>query len=539
MYRRLLRGAVLTVATAAAIFLVMKFAPAVRERDMAYANCRQAMASTCLLDLGVAEALGSRKVPAYMREVGQLAAIGRIEDAAAIERRIQEKRAPTPEEAVRLTNRSMASQRLTAAIGRGESLADAIDAIPGTDGGTLWISALDLLGHHPFGLALEDPVPPDAATRDIVAEIAEAIVRIAAGEAERARQSDLVYAAELWAELGRREDAMRVLSQLPGTGHDAPLGEDLTRLIGPEFALGLYPPTEAQRRGMLLRAAAVTDDPAMATDYVDEAFEMAAGETPWPDYSAMEMAAVTAARAGLRDRALILARRMETLAASGKRLFPAFPHLSAARALMAAGAGEAEVRQSVDNAVAEFPADGQVVGFGLVSGVMQWGRSGLDAQARREVATLRARLGDPAAAIRMMDGISDPVFAWGDVMTPDIPVASYAPMLAAAQKAMSDDEFAYVSALMAANILRFGGTEDHRAWALDTAQQILGRDGVSGLRATRTYGMLAEVGFRTGDWQIETEALERMGLAALASGSATDLLSAGLVWHDYEQRAAR
>lgn len=365
----------LTALTAAAILPAMKFAAA-SERDVARTECRDAMTSACLLDLGVVEALGSRKVPAYLREVSELAAMGRIEDAAAIELRIQKAQAKTPEAALVMTNRSMASHRLAAAIRRGDSLGEALEAIPQTNGGTLWIAALDLMGRHPYGLALEDPLAPDAATRTIVVEMAEAIVGMAASEAEAARQSHLVYAAELRAELGHRDDALRYLSQMPRTGHGFPLSARLVRLIGPEAALAFYPPSEAQHGGTLRMAAAVVGDPAMAEDYLGRAFELAAGRSPWPGYPDLEKVVEVAAKAGLPEQALMLARRMEDLAASGKRPFPAFGYLYAAQALLAAGASEAEVRESIGHALAEFPSDdGQVVGFGLVGGVMQWGRS--------------------------------------------------------------------------------------------------------------------------------------------------------------------
>lgn len=539
MIRKVLRGAVLTVLTAAAILLAMKFAPE-SERDVARAECRDAMTSTCLLDLGVAEALGSREVPAYLREVSELAAMGRIEDAAAIELRIQGARSKTPEAALAMTDRAMASHRLAAAIRRGASLEEAIEATPQTDGGTLWIAALDLIGRHPYGLVLEDPAEPDAATQAIVAEMAEAVAGMAAGEAEGARQTHLVHAAELRAELGQREDALRYLSQMPRTGHGLPLSERLVRLIGPKAALAFYPPSEAQHGGTLRTAAAVARDPSEAEVYVEEAFALAADATPWPDYSDMERTVKVAAKAGLPEQALMLGRRMEELAASGKRLFPAFGHICAARALLAAGANEAEVRGSITHALAEFPSDeGQVVGFGLVGGVMQWGRSGLGAEARHDVAHLLARLGETAGPIGLMEGIGQPDYSWLVVLTPEVSVASYGPLLEAARGAMRQDDFDYVQALLAANIYRFGGSEEHRAWALATAQEILGRERVTGPRAVTVYDLLVEIGFRAGDRGIERRALERLGEAALASGSAADLLRAGIEWHAFDQRRAR
>ncbi|NNJ75079.1 MAG: hypothetical protein HKP56_07955, partial [Anderseniella sp.] len=393
-------------------FLVLVFHPATREENAKFSSCRNNITSECLTDLGVDRAMSSRSLTPDAPAVRMLAQMGRFDDAFALVVREGEAREGLGEELESFVNRTLASHRIAAAIRSGESLQMALDQTPSVDPGVLWISALDLLGRNPYEVSIGQTTSPDDQTLIIVADIAAAIDTMARTEPGPLHTTHLIYAAELQAAAGNRIEVIQLLEQIPQTENSRiNLTEDVVRLIGSETALRLYHSAGGRRPNLLLTAAVVEPDPARAVAYLDRAFEAFSTKTPWRDFNGMERTVRRSADLGYKDHALRLAREMAQKAQTEPASIPVFPYIMAARALLAAGAEKSEIRQSLNLAPSFFSQDDRkIVGMDVVDRPILWGTTGLGAQARREVANLRAQLGDMNISIRMMDGLKNSIF---------------------------------------------------------------------------------------------------------------------------------
>lgn len=462
-----------------------------------------------------------------------LAQMGRMEDALALELRVVSEKDRPPKNVEATVNRRLASHRITAAIRNGIDLETATDRTPGVDPGVLWISALDLLGRNPYGVRTGPRNIPDDQELGVVSDIAERIASMAQEEPERPQTSHLMYAAELQTALGNRTEVIQLLEALPQTS-DPRINpsEDLIRLVGSQDALRLYREIGGSRPNILLTAASAETDLSLATEYLERAFTEFSSEEPWPNFDWMERTVERAANLGLQSLALDLAHELGNQADTAPSAFPVFPHIKAARALMIASADEGEIQDRLERAQSFFPQnDKEIVGIGVVSGAIVWGSSGLDAQARREIANLRARMGEIDATIQIMDGIDDPVFAWNDMLTSEIPIETLDGLLDAASDALSREEHAYIKAQHAQEMLFFGGTEEQKLWAQETATALLQTEELDGDRAVLIYSTLTRIGTRLGDQEIQRMALEKMAETALKSRRFRELISVGFHWN--------
>ncbi|WP_460274799.1 hypothetical protein [Celeribacter sp. ULVN23_4] len=431
-------------------------------------------------------------------------------------------------------NRRLAPHLLTAALRRGESLQAAIADTPGIDPGVLRISALDLLGRHPYETHIEPEGTPDAHTLGLVAEMADTIATMAQQELERPKTTALIYAAELHAALGHRDRVMAVLAALPQNMENPLLimSEDLIRIIGAPEALEIYRNAGGQRTSFLLDLAEADTDQTRAGQYLEQAFSEFQTQKIFPDFSGMEKTANRAAALGLDELSLRLARRLDEQAQTAPSALPVFPHLRAARALLNARAPETEVRASLARAEAAIPGNPyKVVGVGVIGGAYRWSNSGLNAEARRDIARLHARLGEFSKAVQIMEGIDQPVFSWNAMLSADIPVDGLADLLAASEGILPRDGHAYVRAQLAQTLLFSSDTERTRNWARATANDLLTMKKFDGERAALIYSTLARLGTRLNDPDIERLALHRLAEAALASRDYGDLIRAGFNWH--------
>lgn len=468
-----------------------------------------------------------------MREVDMLAQMGRIEDAFTLELRVVGEKDQPPENVEATVNRRLASHRIAAAIRDGIDLDMAIDRTPEVDPGVLWICALDLLGRNPYGVWTGPRITPDDQVLDVVSDIAERVAKVAETEPDRPRVTHTMYAAELHATLGNRTEVIRLLESLPHT--ENPLinpTEDLFRLVGSEDVLRLYREVGGSRPNILLTAASAETDMGLAAEYLERAFTEFSSEKPWPAFDLMERTVERAANLGLEELALELAHELADQAETAPSALPVFPHINAARALMAAGAGDDPVQGRLELAQSFFPKnDREIVGIGAVSGVIIWGSSGLDAQARREIANLKARMGEIDTVVQIMHGIDDPVFAWNDVLTSEIPIETLDGLLDAASDALSREEHAYIRAQQAQEMLFFGGTEEQQFWVQETATALLQNEQFYGDRAVPIYSTLTRIGARLEDQGIQNMALEKMAEAALNSREFSELITAGFEWY--------
>ena len=465
--------------------------------------------------------MDARFVPPHMPEVSMLAQMGRIDDAFALALRAESENEPLPEDVEATVNRMLASHRLTRALREGKSLQEAMEMTPGVGAGTLWITALDFLGRRPYGLSARDGSTADAIPRDVVSEIAQRIVDIAQNEPVRPRISHLVEAAELHAALGNRDKALKVLQSLPRTDNASiDPSANLMRLIGPSTFLQLYREAGGTHLSILLTAAATEPDMTLAATYLEEAFTAFSTKKPFPEYVWMERIIERAVDLGLQPLALELARAFEERADTEPAIFPVFAHIEAARVLLLAGADEGEVQARLD--ASEI-------------GSIRWGTRRLDAQARREMATLKARLGETETAIAYMAGLEQPLFSWMSMLTSEIAVQDVDLLLLAARGALSEEELAYAKLQHAQQLLLSDTGEGQRVWAQAKAAELAKSDTLSGEHAVRAYSMLSRIGALVEDQRLERLGLEQMAEAALKSRRYQDLLMAGFWWNRSQQ----
>ena len=537
MIRDTLRFGVAGVLAATLVYLFLSLSPAARAQQDAIDACASATTSACLTDLGVARAAHSSSRAALSNASNWLAQMERFDEAFALGLRAElarDRPSEAPEAAV---DRRLASSRIAFAIRNGATLQDAIAQTPGVDAGALWIAALDLLGRRPHGSEIGPRDRPDARINATVAEMAERIAEMANTESEAMRRTRLVHAAELFATQGDREAALGVLEDVEpmerGSFHFRP---DLINLIGIETALDIYRRVENDGPRAITNLLRADADDAVARELLDEAFDAFASDTPWPDFDWMERVVHRAAALELTDLALRRAHDIAVLAETDPDIFPVFAHIGAARALLAAGAEEQEVRAALARAQGDVPEDvNEVVGVGFHAGPMRWGAFGLDAQARREMAILYAALGEVETSVALMEGISDPVFAWNDMLRVDVPLAAMDRLIGAAAAALSEGEHAFVRVKTAYDLLLFGGGGDaDRDWAHAMAWDMLSEARWGGDRAGQTLALLVRVADLLGDDALEGEALERLAEHALASRDLVALMRAGLLWHQSE-----
>jgi hypothetical protein len=156
----------------------------------------------------------------------------------------------------------------------------------------------------------------------------------------------------------------------------------------------------------------------------------------------------------------------------GTRCFQPFPILQRPAPFFLRVRTKAEVRAALDRAEAERPGSGgAAIGSGQM-GPITWG-GGIGSQARREQANLWARIGDLDRACRLMAGIEDPPYAWGQVLGPDLAPETLDQLLPAAEDALGGEEFLYLRAQTAAKMVWFNGSPAQRDWALRTVRDVL------------------------------------------------------------------
>lgn len=231
--KTILQYAVSTAIAATGVYLALDAAPLKHAVSPDIAACEAAPTARCLTEIGVALAMNARNAPSYMPEVELLSQMGLFYEAHRLGQR-EIRRADNPRMTDAVLDRRMASFRVTSALRGGMSLSDAVAQTSGVDGGTLWISALDLIGRNPYGTPQPRSSDPSDETRAHVAEMAEMIVTYAVADAAHPRIYQLVYAAELQAYLGNADAVIQILEGLPqSTPPILTLPPDARRALAP------------------------------------------------------------------------------------------------------------------------------------------------------------------------------------------------------------------------------------------------------------------------------------------------------------------
>ena len=492
------------------------------------------MTSECLTTLGVEMALNDHTPPHPRHELNKLAQMGRFDDAFAVGVHLQKVRAPN-EDIEAGVHRRLASYRITAAIRKGESLKIAVENTPLADQTSIFISALDLLERNPYAVSAERQSTPGEQALTVVKDMA---AMIAAMEEEDVKNIDvyaLENAAELEAALGNRAMVIQLLEKIPDADRTPNLSEDVIRVIGPATALQYYDKLGGNNPRILLRAASVEAVSERRARYLARAYDEFSKERRGPNFDSMEEVVHLSTKLGHPVLALKLARDLASKVRTTPLVLPVFLHLKATRSLMTAEAEESEISASLAPVENSFPkVKEEIVAFGSFGRPILWKKSGLDAQARVEVAKIRAKLGEVEAAIEVMDGVSSPVFAWRDLLSPAIPIEQLNALVDAAGAVLPKEDHAYVRAQLAEKMSRAGKSRLQKSWALSTAKDVLQAGGLDGKRAVTAYVSLAKTAARLKDHETERLALEEMGQAALSTRRYGDLIRAGFQWHQSE-----
>jgi hypothetical protein len=495
--------AILAGVTACGLWATLVSNPDARAREARFDACRASLSGACLADLAVEIGLQGTPPSPHSSGVTALRVTSRDAAAHALIVRAGELEGKTTEEARRAADALLAAPRLADAVRKGMSPADAYAAAPEVRYGDAYIAALDLLGNDPYGSGFAVR-PPTAADRAAVARFAELLVSLAGGLSGRPKEAALEYAAELHARLGQRDQASQIFLGIERDG-------DWNGVVSPllmDAEIGAFALKQCRglpdcRARVLQRAAMLAASDAEAEAMLREAFAIHLGQQGWPDFDKMGAIVDLAVSRKNPTLALALARDLDRLAQTRAGVFPSFPHIAAARALLLAGATEAEVRAALDRAEAEMPGSGRaVIGSGHM-GPITWG-GGIGSQARREQANLWARVGDLDRAARLMAGIEDPPYAWGEVLGPDLAPETLDQLLLAAEGALAGEEFLHLRAQTAAEMVWLNGSPAQRDWALRTVRDVLPAVDPGDDQALATCRAVARVAQGAGDdalWQ--------------------------------------
>lgn len=495
--------------------------------------CRETPDADCVLDIGTALLLDQRELDVRDRWLAPLAMTGRIEAAEAVIAHHAERRRTPPDAAAAEARTKTLRFRLTRDLRSGVDLEEALAKVPDADGGDLWIVGLELLHKNPYGLAyLGPPKTPTESERDLVAALATRILAWNRAEPQRARDYQLEYAAELRASLDDRDGTIEALGAMSGRNQRwLALSKEVFRAAGPGTVLALVDPSDRISAVMLQRAGEAEEDPALAAQYFTRAFDLYAGDTRWSNFDMMLRVVKATADRGLLYDARVLADRMvERADERNEDPFGVFYRLYAAQALRDAGAAPDAVSKQIAIALSQFSSDGsEIVGVGLVSGLMRWEASGLANEARASIAGLNAEIGDIETAVAFLEQVTDPLTAWTKLTDRDLPVATLETLREASSQKLSTQASAYVAARLAHMAVVYRRGADHEAWALRVARDLGNDPQAMKARDGAVAEAVARIAFDQGDEVLGRAALEALARIALDRRDGVQLIRTGYI----------
>lgn len=499
------------------------------------AACRSNVTADCLLDIGVLLMSQKQSQRIDTRPGTQLAALGRLEDAQALFLQQALDRGQTKEAASVTALRAISTHQLLAELNVGLDLEAALLEVPYAHVGNLWLAGLELLGEDPYGVRpFHSGEPPLPHSSSVVAAMASHIVLWVKTGSPKSSAWQLKYAAELRARLGDQAGVLEVLQQMEFNAQSAIFSEHVFRVAGVDAVLTMVQQSEGSYPHSLLVAAGAESDSERAEALLSKAFDIFANRKVWPDFGLMERAVRRGADLGYLTHARSLADRMAELADTTEYPFEVFAHIDTANALYFAGAEPTAVAARLDVAESLFPGDpSQVVAVGLIGGPMQWEKSGLAREARWQIASVAAYIGDIDRAKRMLDGLDEPVTAWLGFVAENLPVSSLSQLMVFAEQKLPPHDYAYVAGQFA----RFSATSErstqHHEWALGLARDVATNGQIRGERSVQIYNALARVSFGAGDVALGRITLANMAEDALEKRDGAALINAGFLYGVY------
>lgn len=533
--RKSVRSTLLVGLVAVGLLAIMFLHPDVRAREARYDRCAENLSSVCLADLAVEAGLSGAPPPAFSDGIRMLQLLGRDEAALALVERGLDL-GKTPDIAgLGGAEAFLAPVRIAQAIDQGMTPADAYAKTPGARYLHL-THALHLLREPPFGTGRHTD-PLSARQREQTAQTAAFLETLAESLQPGWRNHALEMAMELHLKLDDPASVRRLFDRIDwGSDWHGILTEAVVEIVGVDHALSKCGTRADCRINLYRRAALVEGSSAEAERMLRLVFRAYGDQEPWPDFNEMEKVIGLALQRGDQPLALALAQELDRLTQARKYVFPSFPHIVAARVLLATNGKVEDVRAALDRAEAEMPGSGgAVIGLGHM-GPITWG-GGIGSQARWEQATLCAMLGEVDRAIRLLEGIDDPAYAWGEVLTLDLPPEVLDRLLAAAREDLRESELLRIRASMAGWVFRDTPPPAQKARAAAAAREVLRAVDIGDDLAVAICRQVAYVGEKAGDMELRRQALDCAAQAALRSRDASRLLEAASLWFAYETTA--
>lgn len=499
------------------------------------AACRSNVTADCLLDVGVLLMSQKQSQRIDTRPGTQLAALGRFEDAQALFLQQALDRGQTTEAASVAALQAISTHQFLTALTATLDVDEALVRVPFADAGNLWLAGLDLLGEDPYGVRpFHSGEPPSPHSSSLVAAMASRIVLWVETGSPKSSAWQLKDAAELRARLGDRVGVLEVLQLMESNAQSATFSEHVFKVAGVDTVLAMVQRSEGSYPHSLLAAAGAVASNERAEALLSEAFDIFASRKIWPEFGLMERVVRRSADLGYLTHARSLADRMAELADTTEYPFEVFAHIDTANALYFAGAELTAVAARLDVAESLFPGDpSKVVAVGLIGGPMQWEKSGLAREARWQIASVAAYIGDIDRAKRMLDGLDEPVTAWLGFVAENLPVSSLSQLMVFAEQKLPPHDYAYVAGQFA----RFSATSErstqHHEWALGLARDVATNGQIRGERSVQIYNALARVSFGAGDVALGRITLANMAEDALEKRDGAALINAGFLYRVY------
>jgi len=497
--------------------------------------CRINVTSDCLIGTGVLLMSQYRSQRTDTRPGSQLSSLYRFEQAQALYHQFALDNGATEEAASVTAFRATSTHQLLSALDEGLDLDEALVRVPYAYAGNLWLAGLELLGDDPYGLRpFHSGEPPSSHSSSLVAAMASRIVLWVETGPPKSAAWELQFATELRARLGDQAGVLEVLQLMESNAQSKRLSEHVFKVAGVDTVLAMLQRSEGSYPHSLLAAAGAAVSKERAEALLSEAFDIFASRKIWPEFGLMERVVRRSADLGYLTHAQSLAERMAALADTTEYPFEVFAHIHTGKSLYFAGAEPIDVKARLDVAESLFPADpSKVVAVGLIGGPMRWENSGLARDARWQIASVAAYIGDLDRAKRMLDGLDEPVTAWLGFVTENLPVPSLSQLMVFAQEQLQPHEYAYVAGQFARSAATSDRSAQHHLWALELTREVASNGQTRGERSTQIHTALAHVSCDLGDEALCGQLLASMADDAFDRRDGASLVHVGYLFVVY------